>query len=73
VAPAAFDAGLPRAATLVAEDDVECAVLERSEFERLQQSHPAIHVRILRNIAASIAAKLRLADMHLEVLSSRRS
>ncbi len=68
----AFIDGQPRAATLLAEDDVECAVLERSDFDLLQQSHPAIYARILRNIAASLAAKLRLADMHLEVLSCRR-
>jgi glutaminase len=68
----AFIDGGPRSATLVADDDVECAVLERNDFDRLQSAHPAIYVKILRNIAVSLAAKLRLASAHLELVSTRR-
>ncbi|MGI9177001.1 MAG: glutaminase A [Pirellulales bacterium] len=61
-----------RSATLVADGDVECAVLERADFDRLQTTHPHLHARILVNIAISIAAKLRLANDHLAVLTTRR-
>jgi CRP-like cAMP-binding protein len=67
----AFIDGGPRSATLVAEGDVECAALERAEFEGLEQSHPAIYARLLRNIAVSLAVKLRLANEHLDLLSTR--
>jgi glutaminase len=62
----------PRSATFVADDDVECDVFERADFERLQSTHPAIYAKILRNIAVSLAAKLRLTNAHLEVVSTRR-
>lgn len=68
----AFIDGRRRSATLMADDDVECAVLERADFDRLQTTHPRIHARILMNIAISIAAKLRTANDHLVVLSARR-
>ncbi|MFM7135706.1 MAG: glutaminase A [Planctomycetota bacterium] len=68
----AFIDGRQRSATLVADGEVECAVLERADFDRLQGTHPRIHARILINIAISIAAKLRLANDHLAVLSARR-
>lgn len=58
----AFIDGQPRSATLVAETDVECAVLARADFESLHTSDPALHGIILRNIAIALAAKLRLAD-----------
>ena len=67
----AFIDGGPRSATLVAEGDLECEILERADFLALQQKHPAIYARLLRNIAVSLAAKLRLANEHLDLLSIR--
>lgn len=68
----AFIDGGPRSATLVAEGDVECVALERADFERLSVSHPHVHTRLLRNIAVSLAMKLRLANEHLDTLSKRK-
>lgn len=68
----AFIDGGPRSATLVAEGDVECATLERADFLGLEQKHPSVYARLLRNIAVSIAAKLRLANEHLDLLSMRK-
>ena len=62
----------PRSATLFAEGDVECAVLERVDFERLEQTNAAVYARLLNNIAVSLAAKLRLANEHLDILSTRK-
>ena len=68
----AFIDGGPRSATLVAEGDVECVLLERSDFERLAVDHPGVHARLLRNIAISLAMKLRLANEHLDLLAMRQ-
>lgn len=44
-------------------------VVEGVDFLRLQESHPRIHAAVLRNIAASLAAKLRRASHHVSALS----
>ncbi len=68
----AFIDGGPRSVTLVAEGDVECVSLERDDFEGLSLSHPNLYARLLRNIAVSLAVKLRLANEHLDLLSTRK-
>lgn len=68
----AFIDGGPRSATLVAEGDVACVSLERADFEGLATAHPTVHARLLKNIAASLATKLRLANEHLDLLSTRQ-
>lgn len=67
----AFIDGQPRSATLVAESMVDCSVLSRDAFDRLERSHPAMYARMLRNIAASLSAKLRHANESLGVLVNR--
>lgn len=67
----AFIDGGPRSATLIAEGDVECASLEKADFEGLAADHPTIHARLLHNIAVSLAMKLRLANAHLDLLTTR--
>jgi len=63
----AFAEGCPRSATVVAETDVECLVLGRSEFDALRDVDPAIHAVVWRNIARAIADKLRKANHDLGV------
>ena len=46
-------------ATTVAEEETQLLVLERSEFDRLVQTHPAIALKILWNIAIDLAALVR--------------
>ena len=65
----AFIDGERRLADVVAEGDVTCRELEVGEFLRLQGSHPRIHATVLRNIAASLASKLRRASQHVGVPS----
>lgn len=68
-----FIDGGRRSATLVAEDDVERSVLEREDIERLESVRPAMVASMMRNIAVSLAVKLRRANEHLDVLSTRRT
>jgi glutaminase len=68
----AFLDGAPRSANVVAEGDVETAAFEIADFVRLQQSHPVLHTKILRNIAVSLATKLRKVNQDVSVLSAER-
>ncbi len=67
----AFIDGERRSANVIAEGEVECGVFEAEDFLRLQASHPRIHATILRNIAASLATKLRRVNQHVSVLSAQ--
>ena len=64
----AFIDGERRSASVVAQADVECYVCEAEDVLRLQESHPRIHAKLLRNISASLAAKLRRANHSVSVL-----
>lgn len=68
----AFIDGGPRSATLLAEGEVDCASLEKSDFEQLSRAHPSVYARLLKNIAMSLATKLRLANEHVDMLSARK-
>ena len=68
----AFLDGEKRSANVVAEGDVECAVLEIAAFLTLQQSHPMLHTKILRNIGISLATKLRKLNQDVSILSAQR-
>jgi len=67
----AFIDGERRSANVAAEGEVECGVLEAADFLGLQESHPRIHATILRDIAASLANKLRRVNQHVSVLSAQ--
>ena len=68
----AFLDGAPRSADVVAEGEVETAAFEIADFVRLQQSHPVLHTKILRNIAVSLATKLRKVSQDVSVFSAER-
>ena len=61
-----------RSADVVAEDEGACAVFEVDDFFRLQQTHPLLHSKILRNIGISLATKLRKANRDVSILSALR-
>jgi glutaminase len=67
----AFIDGERRSAHVVAEGAVECAQFDGDDFRRLAESHPRIHAAILRNIAASLATKLRRANRQISVLTAQ--
>jgi glutaminase len=68
----AFLDGARRSADVIAEGEVETAAFEIADFVRLQQSHPGLHTKILRNIAVSLATKLRKVNQDVSVLSAAR-
>jgi glutaminase len=69
----AFLDGARRSAHVVAESDVECSLFDVADFLRLQESHPRTHATILRNLAVSLATKLRKANNDVSILSAQRS
>ena len=68
----AFLDGARRSANVVAEGDVECAVFELEDFNRLLESHPQLHTTILRNIGVSLATKLRKVNEDVRILIAER-
>ena len=69
----AFLDGARRSANVVAECDVECSLFDVGDFLRMQDSHPRIHATILRNLAVSLATKLRKVNRDVSILSAQRS
>ena len=49
----------PRSATVSAIEDSELLILTRENFERILNEHPYIGIKILRNLAKSLSARLR--------------
>lgn len=49
----------PRSATVVAQEDVEIAVLTRGAYEDLSQQHPHLMQQLLSNVMLDLAARLR--------------
>ena len=75
---AAFSAGMafgemaiidraPRSATIVADTDVECDVMDLEEFEKLGNSHPAIKIKLLENLSLGLCRKLRKVNRDISV------
>jgi CRP-like cAMP-binding protein len=50
--------GSPRSASVIAQEDV-VATLDRSSYDGLAQSHPALLPKLVANIAVGLAARLR--------------
>jgi CRP-like cAMP-binding protein len=56
-------------ATTVAEEETQLLVLERSEFDKLAETHPVIALKILRNIAIDLAALVRdMNSQHTDLM-----
>lgn len=68
----AFLDGAQRSANVVAEGNVECAVFELQDFNRLLETHPQLHTKILRNIGVSLATKLRKVNEDVRILIAER-
>jgi len=68
----AFLDGARRSANVVAEGDVECGVFELQDFNRLLETHPRLHTKILRNIGVSLATKLRKVNENVQMIIAER-
>lgn len=64
----AFIDGSPRSATVTALEPVECCVLPREAFERLDREAPAVKIRLLENLALGLTGMLRQATRELAAL-----
>jgi glutaminase len=60
--------GAPRAASIVADTEVDCDLLSLEDFEALGASHPRIKIRLLENICLDLCRKLRKANRDLSAL-----
>ena len=59
--------GAPRAATIVADTDVECNLLDVDDFEALATSHPRLKIKLLENLCLGLCRKLRKTNKDLSV------
>ena len=66
---AILDAG-KRSATVVADDDVVCAVLSASDFDELSRNAPAVAIKILTGLGRELSGRLRRANTTIHQLES---
>jgi glutaminase len=52
----------PRSARIVADTEVECDLLGVEEFDRLNQTDPAIKIAVLENLGVALCSRLRAAN-----------
>jgi glutaminase len=64
----AFIDNSPRSANVTALGQVECRVLTREMFARLDRDAPAVKIRLLENLALGLTGMLRQANRELAVL-----
>jgi MFS superfamily sulfate permease-like transporter len=57
--------GKPRSATAVADEDVELWSLSRDRLDWLQENHPGVAARLVRNLSLDLADRLRLTTAAL--------
>lgn len=57
----------PRSAMIVADTATECDVLRVEDFDQLDRTHPAIKIKMWRNLCLDICGKLRKANRELSV------
>ena len=63
----AFLDGAPRSANIVADSEVDCDLLAMEDFQALGETHPAIKIKMLANLALNLTGKLRKANRELSV------
>ena len=57
----------PRSATVTADTEVECDLLQIADFERLGESHPHIIQVMMRNFAVSLSRNLKKRNQEFSV------
>jgi glutaminase len=63
----AFLDGAPRSANIVADTDVECDQLSLEDFQSLDQTHPALKIKMLEKLCLDLTTKLRKANRELSI------
>lgn len=59
-----------RSATIEADDDLVCYVLDHAAFEILGREHPQAAIRVLANLGRELGARLRRANRTIQELAS---
>jgi glutaminase len=57
--------GSPRAATIVADSEVECDQLDLEDFRAIGTEHPLIKIKLLENLCLNLSSKLRKSNRDL--------
>ncbi len=57
----------PRSATIQADSKVVCDVLSLDSYERLTDTHPALKIKLLRNLSLCLCRRLRTTNRKLSV------
>ncbi|MGO8918963.1 MAG: SLC26A/SulP transporter family protein [Stellaceae bacterium] len=65
----AFIEGSTRSATIVADEDVECYVLDRDAYSVLLREHPEIGIKLLANMLGETMRRLRATSDELRAMS----
>ena len=60
----------PRSATVVADVDLQCLVLDRNAFDEVAREHPAVAVKILSALGRELSARLRLVNRAIVQIDS---
>jgi glutaminase len=63
----AFLDGSPRSAMIVADTEVNCDVLTREDFERLDGTNLGLKAKLLENLSLSLSRRLRKANRELSL------
>jgi SulP family sulfate permease len=66
----AFIEGSTRSATIIADEDVECYVLDRESYDALLLAHPEIGVKLLGNLLGESLRRLRATSDELRAMST---
>lgn len=65
----AFIEGSRRSATIVADEDVECYLLDRDAYSVLLREHPEIGIKLLDNMLLEMTRRLRATSDELRAMS----
>ncbi|MGB8057971.1 MAG: cyclic nucleotide-binding domain-containing protein, partial [Pseudolabrys sp.] len=64
-----LDAG-PRSATVVADDDVVCYVINDKQFAALAKDAPAVAIKLLSGLGRELSRRLRRANLTIHQLEA---
>lgn len=60
----------PRSASVRADTEVECTVLDEATFELLRREHPECAIKLLTNLARELSARLRNNNLTIQSLAA---
>jgi glutaminase len=66
----AFIDGANRSADVIALEPSECLVLDRQWFDNLDQSNPALKIKLFQHLARQLSNRLRQANLEISALKS---